>query len=249
MQKVWEPLLERGPIEVDVFGDIDTDQAIAAISRTFGALPPRPPLPAGDSARSVSFPQGGGAPVVLHHGGDADQAAAVIAWPGGAGSAKLPESRKVDLLTRVFSNRIIDALREKAGASYSPQVFSDWPTDVPSGGRIVALAQLPPAQVPAFFTAAEEIAADLAKNGPSDEDLRRAAEPMAQLITRLQTGHTFWLNQLEGATSDPNLVVNLRSLLSDYTQTSKEELQALAQKYLQPDKAFKIEVLPRKEAK
>ena len=219
MQKVWEPLLRRGPVEVDVFGDIDVDAAVAAISKTFGALPPREPIPAAELARGIGFPKGGGAPVVLHHGGDAEQAAAVIAWPSGAGSAMLPESRKVDLLSRVFSNRIIDALREKAGASYSPQVFADWPTDISSGGRIVALAQMPPAQVKAFFASADEIAADLVANGPTDEDLRLAVEPMTQLITRLQTGHTFWLNQLAGATSDPNLVANVRSLLRDYSHS------------------------------
>ncbi|WP_305095573.1 M16 family metallopeptidase [Croceibacterium aestuarii] len=247
MQAAWEPLLKQGPIEVDVFGDVDVAAATAAISKTFGALPPREPLPASVLARSVDFPTGGGAPVVLRHGGDPEQAAAVIAWPTGGGSAALPESRKIDLLARIFSNRMIDALREKAGSSYSPQVVSDWPTDVPGGGRIIALAQLQPGQVQPFFTTAKTIAADLARNGPSDEDLRRAAEPMAQMITRLQTGHTFWLNQLQGATTDPNLVANLRSLLRDYTQTPKEELETLAQKYLLPDKAFEVAVLPREK--
>ncbi|MXO59350.1 insulinase family protein [Altererythrobacter salegens] len=249
MREVWEPLLKQGPVEVDVFGDIDEQAAIDAISKTFGALPARLPIDRETLARSIDFPPGGGAPVVLRHGGDEEQAAAVIAWPSGGGSAGLQESRKVDLLSRIFSNRIVDALREKAGSSYSPQVFSDWPTDIAGGGRIVVLAQMPPGQVDPFFATTESIAADLAQNGPSEEDLRRAAEPMAQLITRIQTGHTFWLNQLEGSTNDPNLVANLRSLLRDYTQTPKEELQMLAQKYLQMDKAFKVAVLPRDRAR
>jgi zinc protease len=182
---------------------------------------------------------------VLRHGGDDEQAAAVIAWPTGAGSAALPESRKVDLLTQIFSNRLLDAMRERAGASYSPQVFSDWPTDIDSGGRIVALAQIPPSQVPVFFEAAETIAADLAANGPNAEELDRATEPMAQMIARLQTGHTFWLNQLAGSTADPNVLANLRSLLRDYTQVGPLELQLLAARYLVPGASFKVAVLPR----
>ena len=245
MREVWEPLLRQGPVEVAVFGDIDVEAAVAAISQTFGALPPREPIPPTALARSVDFPAGAAGPVVLRHGGDDEQAAAVIAWPTGAGSAALPESRKVDLLTQIFSNRLLDAMRERAGASYSPQVFSDWPTDIDSGGRIVALAQIPPSQVPVFFEAAETIAADLAANGPNAEELGRATEPMAQMITRLQTGHTFWLNQLAGSTTDPNVLPNLRSLLRDYTQVGPLELQMLAARYLVPGASFRVAVLPR----
>jgi zinc protease len=88
---------------------------------------------------------------VLNHRGDPDQAAAVIAWPAGAGSAGLPQKRRLDLLAQIFSNRLLDAMRERAGASYSPYVGSNWPLDAESGGNILALAQLPPDQVPAFF--------------------------------------------------------------------------------------------------
>ena len=244
MQEVWEPLLEQGPVEVAVFGDIDVEPTVAALNRTFGALPPRKPIPAEALARKVDFPAGSTDPIVLRHEGSAEQAAAIIAWPSGAGSAGLPESRKVDLLTRIFSNRLLDAIRERAGSAYSPQVFSEWPTEIDSGGRIVALAQIPPDQVDAFLGAADEIAADLAANGPSAEELARATEPLAQLIDRLQTGHTFWLNQLEGSTMDPNLVPNLRSMLRDYTQTGPGELQLLAARYLVRDKSVRIAVLP-----
>ena len=140
-------------------------------------------------------------------------------------------------------------MREQAGASYSPSVFSDWPTEIDSGGSIVALAQIPPSKVPAFFAAADAIAADLAANGPTVEELGRATEPVAQAITRLQTGHTFWLNQLEGSTRDINLIANLRSLMRDYTQVGAAELQQLAAKYLVPGKAYKIAVLAAEEGR
>ena len=107
----------------------------------------------------------------------------------------------------------------------------------------------PPSKVPAFFAAADAIAADLAANGPTVEELGRATEPVAQAITRLQTGHTFWLNQLEGSTRDINLIANLRSLMRDYTQVGAAELQQLAAKYLVPGKAYKIAVLAAEEGR
>ena len=243
-RKVWGPLLRQGPVEVDVFGDINVDATVTALNKTFGALPPRQPIPPDVQDREIGFPKPSPTPVVLRHSGEADQGAAVIAWPTGGGSAVLPESRKLELLAEVFSDRLLDAMREKAGASYSPQVNSDRPTDIATGGRFVAEAQLPPALIPQFFAAADDIARDLATNGPTADELARATEPMRQLLLRLETGHTFWLNQLEGATTDPNLVTMLPSLMRDYTQATPAEMRALAQKYLQPDKAFRVEVLP-----
>ena len=247
-RQVWEPLLKQGPVEVDVFGDIDPEKAVAALDRTFGALPPREPISPEVLARGIRFPAANAEPVILHHSGEPDQAAAVIAWPTGGGSATLPESRKLEVLADVFSNRLLEAMREKAGASYSPQVSSTRPLDMTSGGRFLAEAQLPPAVVPDFFASADKIATDLATTGPTPDELARATEPLRQLLLRLMTGHTFWLDQLEGATTDPNRVTMLPSLMRDYTQVTPEEMRALAVKYLQPGKSYRIEVLPEKKA-
>src|SRR3990167_9363257 len=175
-RKVWAPLLAQGPVEVDVFGDIDTEAAIEALNRTFGALPARQAIPPEALSRSLTFAASTSEPVVLRHNGEADQAAAVIAWPTGGGSAGLPESRKLELLGEVFSNRLLDSMREKAGASYSPQVAADWPLDLDNGGRFLALTQLPPELVPEFFAEADRIAADLAANGPTADELKLASE-------------------------------------------------------------------------
>ena len=40
-RRFWEPLLQTGPIEISVFGDLTADDAIAAVAKTFGALKPR----------------------------------------------------------------------------------------------------------------------------------------------------------------------------------------------------------------
>ncbi len=242
---VWSRLLAQGPIEVDVFGDIDRETVVTALSNTFGALPPREPAPAAMLARETSFPEATATPVVLHHRGEPDQAAAIIAWPAGAGSAGLPQRRKLDLLAQIFSNRLLDAMRERAGASYSPFVGSNWPLDTPSGGNILALAQLPPEQVPAFFEASEKIAADLAATGPTVDEIGRVTEPMRQLLMRAQTGHGFWLQQLEGSAFDGNRIAYLRTLMADYTQVTPEEMRALAARYLGAQRGWRLAVLPQ----
>ncbi|MBU1606332.1 MAG: insulinase family protein, partial [Alphaproteobacteria bacterium] len=146
----WEPLLAQGPIEVLIFGDFQRDEAVAALARTFGALEPREELPAEIAARVPSFPADEDT-TIRYHRGDANQAAAVIAWPSGGGVAGLRESRQLEILVQLFNNRLFDAMRERAGASYAPVVRSEWPSDIAGGGRISALAQLQPEDVPIFF--------------------------------------------------------------------------------------------------
>lgn len=241
---VWERLLAQGPVEVDVFGDISAPATIAALNRTFGALPARAPIPPQVAARGMTFPAANTTPLRLGHAGDADQSAAVIAWPTGGGSASLPESRKLDLLAQIFGNRLIDQLRETAGAAYSPFVNSSWPLDTTTGGAIFALVQIEPAMQPAFFAAAEEIARDLATNGPTTDELARVVEPATQFIQRAQTGHTFWLGQLSGAAFDAERVRHLRSIWRDYAGTTPEEIRALAARYLTAHGGFRVAVLP-----
>ncbi len=246
-REVWSRLLAQGPVEVDVFGDIDREATITALNRTFGALPARAAPAATVAAREPSFPAATAEPAVLAHGGDPDQAAAVVAWPTGGGSAGLSEARKLELLAQLFANRLLDALRERAGAAYSPYVASNWPRDVAQGGTLLALVQVAPEDVGGFFAEAERIAADLAATGPTPDELARVIEPVRQSLARAQTGHTFWLNQLDGAAFDLNLVVATQParLWRDYVDTTADELRLLAQRYLQGRGPYKLAVLPQ----
>jgi zinc protease len=241
---VWEPLLQQGPVEVLVFGEFDKAAIIEQLRLTFGALPARAEISPDVAARVPPFAQSGDRPVVAVHRGDANQAAAVVAWPSGGGVASLRESRQLEILTQLFNNRLLEALRERAGASYSPQVFSSWPADLASGGRITALAQLEPSFVPVFFAEAERIAKDLAANPPTADELARVTEPLSQLIRRASTGNQFWLYNLEGAAFDPQRVALLRYLLADYSQTTPQVMQFLAERYLAKGAPFRLAVIP-----
>ncbi len=242
---VWEPLLAQGPVEVLIFGEFDRDQTVEALARTFGALPQRQPIPADVAARTPAFAAAASEPVVLTHRGDANQAAAVIAWEGGAGVTNLRESRQLEILVELFNNRLMDAMRERAGASYAPQINSNWPVDLDNGGTITAISQLRPEDVPVFFQVADAIARDLIANPPDADELSRVTEPLRQLIQRASTGNMFWMFQLEGSSTDPRRVELLRSLMSDYTQTTPEAMQALAAKYFGGAPGWRLAVIPQ----
>jgi zinc protease len=248
---LWEPLLKTGPIEVSIFGDVQEQAALDAVAATFGAMPARTAAPVPPGGTSVGFPAHNTTPEIHYHKGPETQAAAVIAWPTGGGSAGIAESRKLQALAALFSDRIIDRLRSQEGASYSPQVISDWPVGLDSGGRIMAVGLLAPDKTDLFFRLSREIAADLAANPITTDELRRIMAPLSQQIARSSTGNSFWLRELKGGTLDPARVAATDTIARDYGTVTPAELQALAVKYLRPDKDWSFVVLPTpaKEAK
>ncbi len=239
---LWAPLLASGPIEVQVFGDVTQQAAIDAVAATIGAMPPRkavttPPPP-------VRFPAHVDRPVVRTHSGQPNQAAAAIAWPTGAGSAGLSESRKLEVLTAVFRDRLLDRLRSQAGVSYSPNVDNGWPNGLPAGGRILALGMVPPDRTDFFFQLVREIAADLVKTPVPVDELDRAKLPVMQSLARMSSGNMFWMLQTSGGTRDPARIAAIPNLMNDIRSTTPEELQGLAAKYLVPGKDWSMVVVP-----
>jgi hypothetical protein len=196
----------------------------------------------------MTAPLSAATPVRLVHHGDANQAAALVSWPTGGGMEGVRTSRQLEILANLFTNRLMDRIREKLGASYAPQVFSSWPVDTSSGGSITAMAQILPEDVPVFYSTADEIAADLIANPASADELARVVEPLRQQITRAATGSAFFMYQLEGATVDPSRFSAIGSLLSDYTVTTPQAMQALAQRYLVKDKSWRLAVVPQEKA-
>ena len=242
-RKVWKPILEQGPVEVLIFGDYDREEAVEALSRTFGALPKRKPIPDDVLGRELEVSQGGEA-VVRYHKGEANQAAAVIAWPVGGGRGEIRKSRQLAILTEVFSNRLMDAMREKAGASYSPSVVLDWPADVESGGTVMGYAQLQPADVPVFFAEADRIARELTETPPDADELARATEPLRNYYQRISSGNFFFLLELEGSSIDPRRMQALRGFILDYSQTTPENMLALAREYFGGEPGWRMAVIP-----
>ena len=246
-REVWEPILSQGPVEVLIFGDFDSEEAVAALARTFGALPDRQPIPPAVTEREVQIAPAGET-IVRYHRGEANQAAAVFAWPVGGGMGEIRKSRQLAILTEVFSNRLLDAMREKAGASYAPSVQLDWPADVTSGGAILGIAQLQPKDVPVFFAEADRIARELTEVPPDANELARATEPLRTYYERISSGNYFYLLELEGSTEDPRRMRALRGLIGDYARTTPEMMLALAQEYFGGKPSWRMAVIPEGQA-
>lgn len=240
----WEPMLASGPIEVQIFGQVKADDAIAAVAATFGAMPARTDAPVPAANKAMRFPAHVETPVLLRHKGDKEQAAAVMAWPTAGGFTLQKEARQLEILTQIFNDRLFDTLRSTEGAAYSPSVQNNWPFSYDSGGYILVMSQVRPDRIAYFYDVVKKTAADLAKTPVSDDELQRAVAPMRQMLMRAGTGNAFWMNQMEGATHDPRYVEAMKNMGPDMLNITPAQVQALAAKYLVPGKSWSAMVLP-----
>lgn len=242
---IWEPRLAEGPIELQIFGDVNADEAIQAVASTFGALPPRRDVPPPAANRVLNFPEHVATPVVLRHDGSAEQAAAVIAWPTGAGYTDLKESRELEILSQIINDRLFERFRSMDGAAYSPSVSNVWPLTYNRGGYLVVQSQIKPDKIAAFGAIVHDIASDLAQHPVTDDELQRIIAPLRQLLGRASTGNAFWMSQTEGATRDPQVLPALNSFGADLLGTTAADIQHLAQKYLVENRSWSAIVLSK----
>jgi zinc protease len=238
----WEPQLRQGPIEVQIFGDlgsIDLDQLVRS---TFGALPARQPVPGGVHGVTVTPPST--QPIIVHHNGGDTQAAVILAYPTAGGLDSMQTARQLDILAAVFNDRLYERLRDQAGASYSQAVISHWPTAYANGGYLFVAGMVRPQDKDVMTRAAQEIAAQLVAAPVSADELRRATGPASEQIVRASSGNVFWMYQTEGGTRDPRVFTALRTYLSDLTRVTPQQLQVLAARYLQPNRAVPLLIMP-----
>jgi zinc protease len=244
----WEPILKTGPIEVEIFGDFKTEDAVNAALATFGAMKPRQPAAIDPANARTGTPAHAAKPITRTHSGPAEQAAAAMAWPTGGGLDAIAEARKLEVLAAIFNDRLFDQLRNAAGASYSPTVSSQWPVGMDNGGYLIVLGQLKPDGTELFFKLARDIAADLAAKPVDADELSRALGPIKQYYSRIRTGNQYWMREMAGSSRDPRRVQAMASLGNDLNAITPATLQETAQRYLVANKSWSMVVLPETAA-
>jgi zinc protease len=116
-----------------------------------------------------------------------------------------------------------------------------------NGSYLFVAGMVRPQDKDVMVRAAQEIAAQLIAQPVSADELRRATGPAAEQIVRASSGNVFWMYQTEGATRDPRHFAALRSYLTDLTRVTPQQLQTLAIRYLQPNRAIPVLILPDAE--
>jgi len=239
--------LASAPIEISVVGDLAPEQVIEAVAGTFGALPPRRESLADlAAARRVSF-AADTSPVTLTHGGAADQALVQVFWPTRDDSDAEADA-VLSLLAGVFGLDLLDEVREKLGATYSPGAASNTSDTFKGFGTMAASIVVAPKDADKVLESVEAIAARLRDAPVSADLLERARRPLLERVALNRRENAWWLGVAGESQLRAERLDRARTLEARLKAVTPAMLQAAARQYLVPGKALEISILPR-EAK
>jgi zinc protease len=246
LKSVITPALTNGPIEIGIVGDVDEAVAIAAVAKTFGALPPRmAEFPSYAAGRDVKF-AASRAPITLTHSGKPDQGLAMTIWPTTDDSNHQQEVT-MSLLAEVIQLQVTDVLREKMGATYSPTVSSQMWSQFKGFGQLTVSSTAEPGKVDEIFKAVDTIAAGLATKAPSADLITRARNPMLERIERNRRENGYWMGIVDEAQSMPRDLRYPRDQERLLRAVTAADLQAAAKLFLKPTSELRVRVVPKTE--
>ena len=234
------PELTGGPLEVSIVGDFERDEVVRLASIYFGGLPPRQGR--GAVAEQVHFPVG--KMLTAEVDSSIDKSILLIAWPTDD-FWDIHRNRRLHMLASVLDDRLRKAIREKLGATYSPEVGSSASRVYPHYGMLMVQMVVQPGQEKKVGDEVLRIADDLRRGGVTEEELARAKAPMMTSLRDAVRSNTYWLSSvLTQSTAHPQQLAWPLSILSDFEAVTKEEMGALAATYLINDRAAKAWVVP-----
>jgi zinc protease len=242
--KAWlAPQFAKGPIEIAIVGDFEPAATIDAVARTFGALHKREAKPAYTDARKVTPPS---SPITKQYTIDTEIPKALVRlyWPGPDGR-DIKLTRRLRLLTEVFSDRLRVEIREKLGGTYSPNAGSDLSDIYPGYGWLIADATVAPADTRSIADAIKVVAATLHEKGVTEEELVRAKQPVLTALRESARTNPYWLGSVLAAAQEfPERLDWSRNRYTDNESVTAAELTALAKQYLVPAKISEFIIIP-----
>ena len=241
--RAWlEPQLTAGALEIALVGDLDVEEAIQAVAQTFGALPPRQAKPALEDLRRVSFPE----PFAKEYTVPTEIPKGVVAlyWPTTDGR-NIHLTRRLNLLAEVLSDRLRVKIREEIGGAYSPSAGSSANETYRDYGYINAYIVVEPEKAEEIAQVTRELAADLAAQGVTEDELQRAKLPLLTALRESARTNGYWIGAvLASAQEFPQRLDWARSRYSDIEGVTKAELDELAARYLGDERVFQVIVQP-----
>jgi zinc protease len=235
-ERMLRPALTQAPIEVTIVGDTTEEEARQAVATTFGALPPRPALPAlpEGSGPFRHFPDTLPPPVTETHRGAGNKAAAHLAWPlYVATPERRQEEYALQLLRSIYETRLLRQVRVAMGKVYAPSVAMASPDDADQGIFSVSL-EATAEELRPLIEAALGVAGELAKGAISQAEVDAARTPILASADQAQRDNGAWALAITYGASKPEAMRELTSLRADLEALTLDDIRRAAATWLAP---------------
>jgi zinc protease len=247
--KSWlTPELSKGYLELSIVGDFTLEQILPDLLATFGALPARAKTaPALTDARKIEFPNAPASKLFTYESKIA-QAIATTIWKTVGFRGNVKEFRRLNVLADIYGDRLREEIREKLGASYSPNAGATGSDAFEDFGYLIGQSVGKPEDVELLLQTMRDLADQMAKTGATADELDRALKPTLGQLEKTLRDNSYWLNTVMSQSQlDPKRLDLARERNADYKSITLTEINALAKKYLVGGNALLVTIKPAGE--
>lgn len=237
------PAAKNGELEISLVGDFEEEEVIKLAEKYFAVLPERSREMA--KMAPVSFPAGDNLTVSIPS--SIDKGMLVVAWKTDD-FWDIQRTRALHILAEIFSDKLRREVREKLGASYSPQVYNVSSRIYDGYGVLQAILIVDPSQIEMLRKVVLQIAGELWQGTISETELENAKGPMLTSLKDMVRTNRYWLQSVLALSSrNPQQLQWPNTILSGFAGFSVGDIQVLAKRYLKPEKSAVVNVVPEEK--
>jgi zinc protease len=171
------------------------------------------------------------------------QAVSIANWKTKGLRDQQKESRRLNVLAEILSDRLREEIREKLGASYSPNASLDGSDALEGFGFLSATSVGKPEDLEKLTEAALAIGEELATQGATEDELDRALKPTLASMDKTLRDNSYWLSTVLARSQERPINLDLaRNRKEDYESITLTEINALAKQYLKKDNAIIVTI-------
>jgi len=234
--------LNNEQLELSVVGDFNIEEVERLAGKYFGTLKKRNPLEMTKRAGGPLFPVSRNLEVKVAT--KIPKALVVLAYPS-ADLWNISLTRRLSVLSSVFSERLRKTIREKLGVSYSPFAYNRASRAYPGYGVLFAFIHISPDKTNLVRQEVKNIVSELYEKGVTKEELKRAVDPTLTSIKDMLKKNGYWLNTVLSDSADhPEQLKWCKTIIKDYASITADDITRLARKYLDNSKAATIIIKP-----
>jgi zinc protease len=244
--KRWfTPELTKGYLELTIVGDLEIDKILPDLLATFGALPTRASAaPALLESRKIRFPNAPAAKTFTYES-KIPQGVATSLWKTVGVRGNQKEFRRLSVLADIYGDRLREEIREKLGASYSPNAGASGSDALEGVGYIIGESVGKPEDLELLLKTMRDLADSFAATGATADELDRALKPTLGQLEKSLRDNNYWLGTvMSQSQSDPKRLDLARGRDADYRSITLQEVNALAKKYLKAENALLVAIKP-----
>ena len=177
------------------------------------------------------------------------KAVAAVYWPT-TDFSNVSEVRRLFVLAKALGNRVLERVRNEQGLTYSAQGDHAPSQAFPGFGFLYTIVDAPPGQARQIAEEMRAIGAAMYRDGVSEDELERARKPLVNELKRLLQTNGYLLSAIvSGSQENPDKLKRATTSVPELESLTVKDLDQVARRYLGPDAALPVVIVPGKTAK